>query len=581
MGIDEKTDVQIGGFQMSIFLMYFQSIRKRTHLKTSTFIFSSCLIALRNILLVLCCTSVLATAQSVDLSQTVSFQFSNERLEYILSNISQRYQIPIAYSREFIPVNQRISVTVVQVPLEIGLKELFAPTKVVYAVIGNSVVLRVDETKEIYQSEITLTSQEIPSEKVEIPAKKIVRNYTKIAILRKESYALLNKPRLIDTEVLDALKNLAVVERTIIPNLYEDSPYREMSQVTLVPTISTNQELADSITNTFSLNIIYGINGGVEGIEVGGFGNRIQNNMKGLQIASLFNDVKGTMSGTQFAGLVNQNEGYTRGLQFTLGVNITNETKAVQMAGLMNMAKGDFAGLQMALICNYIRTKGEGVQIAGIYNKAKSYVQSQYSLFHNKGGEIEKVQVGLVNKANFVKGNQYGLINIADEVRGTSIGLFNFIKKGYNRIEFAGGESLFTNFGFKFGKRNFYNILHFGYRFTNDVWSLGYGIGTGIAIQKNQHVHLEWVISHVNEGDWWTKNKNWLHQLKGSYDLAIGENNTSLFIGPTLNWSISTIRPSEMEAFTGSTLPSYTFLNTNKIRANWKMWFGATAGLRF
>ena len=191
---------------MSIFLMYFQSIRKRTHLKTSTFIFSSCLIALRNILLVLCCTSVLATAQSVDLSQTVTFQFTNERLESILSNISQRYQIPIAYSREFIPVNQRISVEAVQVPLEIGLNDLFASTKVVYAVIGNSVVLRVDENKEVYQPEITFTSQEIPSEKIEIPTKKIVRNYTKIAILKKESYALLYQPRLIDAAVLDSKK---------------------------------------------------------------------------------------------------------------------------------------------------------------------------------------------------------------------------------------------------------------------------------------------------------------------------------------------------------------------------------------
>ncbi len=537
--------------------------------------------AFRNILLLLCCTPILGTAQSVDLSQTVTFQYTDDRLESILSNISQRYQIPIAYSREFIPVNQRISVEVIQVPLEVGLNELFAATKVVYAVIGNSIVLRVDEHKIIYQPEITLASQEIPIEIIEIPAERIVRNYTKISLLKKESYALLHHPRSIEAWILDSLQNLAIVEKKIIPNLYEDSPFREMSQVTLVPSISTNRELADSITNTFSFNILYGINGGVEGIEVGGFGNTIRNNMKGLQIAGLYNKVSGTVSGTQFAGLVNKNEGYTRGLQFTLGVNITNETKAVQMAGLLNIAKGDFAGLQLAIIGNYIRTKGAGIQIALFYNKAKSYVQRQYAIFHNKGGDIEKIQVGLVNKANFVKGNQYGLINIADEVRGTPIGLLNFIKKGYNRIELAGGESLFSNIGFKFGKRRFYNIIHFGYRFTNDVWSLGYGIGTGLPVSEKQHVHLEWVLSHVNEGDWWTPNKNWLHQLKGSYDIAIGKNKTSFFIGPTVNWSVSNIRPSEMEAFTGSNLPTYTLFNKNKPNANWKMWFGATAGLRF
>jgi len=102
-----------------------------------------------------------------------------------------------------------------------------------------------------------------------------------------------------------------------------------------------------------------------------------------------------------------------------------------------------------------------------------------------------------------------------------------------------------------------------------------------IPITEKQQVHLEWVLSHVNEGDWWTKNKNWLHQLKCSYDLAVGQKNTSIFIGPTFNWSMSTIRPSEMEAFTGSNLPSYTLLNRNSQKSNWKMWFGATAGLRF
>ena len=140
---------------------------------------------------------------------------------------------------------------------------------------------------------------------------------------------------------------------------------------------------------------------------------------------------------------------------------------------------------------------------------------------------------------------------------------------------------MFTNFGFKFGKRKFYNILQFGYRFTNDIWSIGYGVGTGLRLADNQHIHLEWVISHVNEGDWWTTNKNWLHQLKCSYDWNFGEENYSLFLGPNFNWSVSTIRPSEMDAFSGSNLPSYTLVDTTRPNANWKMWIGATAGLRF
>jgi len=94
------------------------------------------------------------------------------------------------------------------------------------------------------------------------------------------------------------------------------------------------------------------------------------------------------------------------------------------------------------------------------------------------------MQVGLLNISPYVKGQQIGLINYAIQTKHTPIGLFSFVKDGFNRIEVSGGESLFTNFGFKLGVRKFYNIIQFGYRFTNDTWSLGYGIGTGLKVAK-------------------------------------------------------------------------------------------------
>lgn len=536
---------------------------------------------IRYLYLILGCIPVLGIAQTADLNQIVSFQFYDVKLEDALSEISYQYQISFAYSRDFIPVYQRIRVEVNQLPLQVGLDRLFESTQVVYAVIGSNIALRIDERKKIAVPVKLPPQEEVLSEKIDPPVKKPYRNYTKILPLQRENYALLLHYHLIEPAILDSLKKVGLIERDYIPNMYEDSPYRELSQVTFVPTISTNKEKADSITNTFSLNIFYGINGGVEGIEVGGFGNELINNMKGLQVSCLLNRVYGTVSGVQFAGILNHNSGYTRGFQFTLGANLTNETKAIQMAGLMNIAKGDFAGLQAALVGNYARKKGDGVQVAIIFNKAGFNMQKQFALLYNEAGQVQHFQVGIINKANYVKGTQIGILNIAKEVRGTPIGLFNFIKNGYNRIEVGGGESLFANVGFKFGKRKFYNLLQFGYRFTNDTWSLGYGIGTGLKLSDKQYVHFEWIMSHVNEGDWWTRNKNWLHQFRCSYDWNFGKDGLSLFAGPILNWSISTIRSPETDAFIGSSLPSYTFLDTNRAKANWKMWIGATAGLRF
>jgi len=536
---------------------------------------------LQRALLLLLFLPISSAAQTVDLDQIITLSYEQERLEDVLSNISREYRISIAYSRDFIPVNQRITINSINVPLQLGLEELFAPTQVVFAVIGNSIVLRVDKSKNITSKSPIPQKTEIPSEKIDKGEVIITRNYRKTSPLINSSFPPLRKYRTIDPGILDSLKNLVIIYGTGIPSIYEDSPFREMAQVTLVSPIGTNETIADSVTNTFSFNIIYGLNGGVEGIEVGGFGNHLRNNMKGLQIAGLWNKVEGTVSGTQFASIANVNEGYTKGLQFTLGVNVTNEAKAVQMAGLMNIAKGDFAGLQMAVVGNYIRRKGEGIQIAGLFNKANSYVQKQVAIGYNKAGDIQKVQVGLINVANYVKGTQYGLVNIADEVQGTPIGLFSFIAKGYNRIEVAGGESLFANIGFKFGKRKFYNIIHFGYRFTNDVWSLGYGVGRGLALGNKQHLHIEWVLSHINEGNWWTTDKNWLHQLKFTYDWEFGGKEESIFLGPTFNWSMSKIRDQENNQLVGSNLPSYTLVDTNRTSSNWKIWFGATAGLRF
>ena len=534
----------------------------------------------RSILLLFLLLPLIGTTQTVDLDQSVTFSFEEERLGYILSEISRQYAIPFAYSSNFIPVDKKVSVVVRQLPLREALNQLFATTKIVYALIGNSIVLKVDESKKVIPIIKSSSERENAIEK-SVPPPLPIRDTRITQLLREESLPLLKKYRPIPQVVLDSLKNLPILPKIFIPSIYEDSPYREMAQITLVPSISTNVLSSDSITNTFSLNILCGINGGVEGLEVAGFGNILRNNMKGLQVAGIWNRVDGNVSGTQFASAVNHNIGYTRGLQFTLGVNITNEAKAIQLAGLVNIVKEAFAGLQLALIGNFVRTRSNGLQIGGIYNYSRGYAYQQFSLGYNKAREVEKIQVGFINSANYVKGKQIGLLNLSDEIEGTPIGLLNIVKKGYNRIEVGGGESLFANFGFKLGTRKFYNIIQFGYRFTNDTWSLGYGIGTGIKIANKQHVHLEWVLSHVNEGDWWTTGLNWLNQCRFTYDWQISKQHTSLFLGPTFNWLISKVSDSETGLIVGSALPSYTLLDSNRTNTNWKIWFGATAGLRF
>ena len=518
----------------------------------------------------------LGNSQSVDLNQPVSFDFKAERLETVLSKISQQYAIPFTYSKNFIPIEQRMDITIIKQPLKTALDSLFAPTKIIYAVIGPSIVLRIDRSKSISTTPERIEEPSLPP----LPLPTIEnRRYEIAPFLSKNQYTLLRKYREIDPYILDSLQNLSNNRDLEFSNPYVASPYRELFQVTFIPSIRSNL-YADSITNTLSLNVFWGVNGGVTGIELAGFGNTLMNDMKGIQIAGVWNLVGGDMSGTQFGSLFNYNEGYTRGQQLTLGTNITHETKAIQLAGLMNIVLENFSGLQLALLGNYVRTRSEGLQMALLFNRTDGPANQQYALF-NKATEIQKRQVGLLNISPYVKGQQIGLINYAIQTKHTPIGLFSFVRDGFNRIEVSGGESLFANFGFKLGVRKFYNILQFGYRFTNDTWSLGYGLGRGVKVKDKQHIHLEWVLSHVNEGDWWTSDLNWLHQFRINYDWQIGQEKTSIFFGPTFNWIISKIRAEEMGPITGSTLPSYTLIDTNTSNTNWKIWFGATAGCRF
>ena len=110
---------------------------------------------------------LLGSSQSVDLNQLVSFEFKAERLESVLSKISRQYTIPFAYSKNFIPIDQRINITIVNIPLQLALDSLFVPTQIVYAVIGQSIVLRIDRSKSISTSSKSI--KEIAPVPISIP----------------------------------------------------------------------------------------------------------------------------------------------------------------------------------------------------------------------------------------------------------------------------------------------------------------------------------------------------------------------------------------------------------------------------
>ncbi len=507
------------------------------------------------------------SAQTVDLNRTVTLRYNNQKLGYILSDLSRKYGIAFSYSSNFIPVAKRITIRERNIYLKNGLNKLFAPTQIVYAVIGNSIALKIDASKEV-----------IPTIEKPIDRKREVKS-REVPLLKKSSLPILVWEHKIPVEVLAKMKNPPPVPTTSeVLNREEGFLEKQMIQVTLVPPISTNEELAEKTTNTFSFNILWGRNGGLDGIEVGGFVNTITNNMQGFQLAGIGNQVEGAMQGGQLATIFNYNQGFTKGVQVSL-FNITNTGNIIQLAGIANIVQEDFDGLQAAIVGNYTKKQANGIQSAGLFNYAEGKATRQFSLGLNKAEVVENLQIGLVNIAHTVNGRQIGLVNIADSADKTPFGLFNHIKNGYNKVEVGSSEVLYGTVAYKSGTRKFYNILQIGSSFTK-AWSFGYGLGTAFKLKEKKYFHIEYIASHINEAEYWTNELNFLNQFKFNFDWGLNRN-SSFFLGPTWNILVSKRKDVETLAVIGSDLPPYTILDKAATNTNWKMWFGLSGGIRF
>ncbi len=140
-------------------------------------------------------------------------------------------------------------------------------------------------------------------------------------------------------------------------------------QISIIPKVGTNFKSSGVIENRFSLNVLGGYNGGLNGVEVGGLFNILTKNMRGVQLAGLTNQVEGTTYGFQVAGIHNRVEKNVTGLQVAGISNFLQDSiLGMQVAGISNIVTGSFEGFQVAGIQNHVNRNFEGLQVAGISN---------------------------------------------------------------------------------------------------------------------------------------------------------------------------------------------------------------------
>ena len=538
------------------------------------------------------------------LTRAVSLHCEEKPLQEVLSELEQNYDLSFAYSSSFVPVHKRITYSRENVPLQSLLDELLEGSSLEVKEHKGYVVLKPDPALEAEQDKLDggddpngLDPEEIESLRKEREGLSDITPIPTPSYTRLPDYQTMpGGDRILTTDLNKYKREWVKADPDANPEFLfeeeEEPRTTSEAQLTLIPMVGTNLTESGQMTNKLSINILWGINGGVDGVEVGGFVNTIRQDVKGVQVAGLANTVNGRVEGTQVAGLFNVTGEDVSGTQVSGLFNVAGRTTAAQVAGLFNVSSASSSGAQVSLGFNWSREGGQIVQTSALLNVSRGDARTQASILYNRAKDVSGSQIGLLfNRGRRVKGIQLGLINVADTIEGAPIGLLNFVKKGYNRVELEANEAFWVNTGFKFGARSFYNIFHLGIRWGDPVapenpgaaspvsWTLGYGIGTAFGMGSKWLMNLEGILQHVNEQESWTSDLNLLTRFRITADRKLGKH-LSLFFGPNLSILASKRYDPETGTY-HSVIPPYTLHQRTNERSTVSLWVGFGGGLRF
>ncbi|HNY66558.1 MAG TPA: hypothetical protein PKM41_14070 [Deltaproteobacteria bacterium] len=148
----------------------------------------------------------------------------------------------------------------------------------------------------------------------------------------------------------------------------------------------------DASVQGLRINVLYGINESVEGIDYG-LVNKVTRHARGVQLGAFL----------------------------LCGVNMTGDVEGLQVGGLLggaNIAGGDVTGVQLSgEIVGFNKAEGmDGLQASGFFGM-------------NMAEDLRGVQIALIyNQAFTAQGLQVGAVNVCDQMTGVQIGLINIIK---------------------------------------------------------------------------------------------------------------------------------------------------------
>lgn len=400
-------------------------------------------------------------------------------------------------------------------------------------------------------------------------------------------------------------------------------------RVTFLNSLGTNGNNSQEYTAQYSINLVGGIHGGLDGREFGllynvetnyvhgfqiaGLGNVSLGEMSGLNIAGLSNYSQGPMKGLQLSGLANISETSMEGLQLSAGLNVSaGELSGMHIAGIANLSQDDLAGLNLAGGFNVTNEDIEGLNLAGIANISNDDIEGltiagianvsaedQSGLIMssvanvsgdfmegliltggiNAAKKIEGLSVsGVATLSNDLTGLHVGFVNVAEEIDGVSIGLVSWYGNGRKNVDIRYSDSGFLDMGFTTGTHRLYNQISVGFvPQESNVFKLGGSIGfvfdmrdrfSGIS-KDNWTVTHELSLYQYMEDKWHRQNTK---QFTYRYLISSMPNNQfSIYAGP----SLSILKEGSVDD-----LAWYSVWSPSIKSANYQVWVGFNIGMR-
>lgn len=354
-----------------------------------------------------------------------------------------------------------------------------------------------------------------------------------------------------------------------LPAQETDSLKTRAFQFSFITPVGTNGLSSWKVTNRFSINLLAGYSGGLNGAEFSGLFSLIRIRMQGVQFSGLGNIVLGETRGAQFSGLFN--------------INLKNVT-AWQFAGLCNVATGNMKGFQCSGFASIAVQESRGMQVSGFMNYGGGGKITQIAGFTNIAKKKSKgmQMAGFFNFAGKLKGVQIAPFNYVDSLeKGVPIGFLSFVRNGYHALEFSTTETMYGVFSFKTGVRQFYNILStgVGYRNNRILWGWGYGLGGMIPLSEKWNLSIEGLCYQMNEGTWFTNRMNLLNKLNVIVSWRVTKR-LEVFGGLSWNVTVSDITDEYGDMVESHIAPWWVFDELYDGRINIKMYPGIVAGIR-